>query len=247
MWHQHFKQIASTQVFLRQNLALCQQKAQAILISTACQNAGIGQYGRSWQGFTNALCFSCTIDQTWIPKTTLPLSIILGLGLLEFLKTYQVFNAQLKWPNDLILQDHKCGGLLVEKQSSTYIVGLGLNWGKILPDEKVSFAQLKNYVPLPAGSIFPTQVLADDDFKTFPAQIYQYWLDFLKNSAGQFTTNLNLTLQNTPWWQQGRLVQVALPENQIKTGIFFGIAADGAAIVAGEKIYTGSLIKLRND
>ncbi|MBP5296165.1 MAG: biotin--[acetyl-CoA-carboxylase] ligase [Bacteriovoracaceae bacterium] len=241
MWHQHFKHIDSTQIHLRHNLALYQQKAQAILISATRQDGGIGQYGHHWHTLANALSFSCTIDPAWIPKTSLPLSIILGLGLIEFLKSYQVLHAQLKWPNDIVIQGRKCGGILVEQHHATYIAGLGLNWGKILPEENITFAPLKNYVPLPAGPIFPEKILAQDDYKTLPAQIYQYWLDFLKDSLGQLTANLALTLHHAPWWQKGGLVQVALAENKIKTGIFNGVTPEGAAIIDDEKIYTGSL------
>ena len=247
MWHQHFKQIDSTQIHLRHNLALYQQKAPAILISTTRQDNGIGQYGHHWSGFTNALKFSCTIAPVWVPKTTLPLSIILGLGIITYLQKLKVKGLTLKWPNDIILGPHKCGGILVEQHRATYIVGLGLNWGRILPEENTVFAQSKNYIPLPAGPIFAQQDLGPDDFKTLPAQIYTYWLDFLKNNTTAFTTHLPTTLQNAPWWRKGQMVQVALPENKTIQGIFNGITPDGAAIINQDKIYSGSLMLPYNE
>jgi BirA family biotin operon repressor/biotin-[acetyl-CoA-carboxylase] ligase len=241
IWHQHFAQLPSTQLELRANLALYQQKAQAVLLSATAQTGGIGQYGHHWQTNHNALAFSCTILPAWVPPTALPLSIIWGIILLKFLQQIGKSDLQLKWPNDLVLRDHKCGGILIEKQAECFICGIGLNWGRILPHEPTTFAALDNYIPLPAGPIFDHD-LTEQDYAQWPAKIYAFALEYFQNHAADLTDPHATALQQIAWWRQGTSVKMALPEHKIITGTFEGVTPDGAAIIDGHKIYSGNLL-----
>lgn len=56
------------------------------------------------------------------------LSVFVGLQIIRFLKDS---NLRLKWPNDIILNDHKVGGILIEAhtqgENSFVVIGVGLN------------------------------------------------------------------------------------------------------------------------
>ncbi|MBP5297148.1 MAG: biotin--[acetyl-CoA-carboxylase] ligase [Bacteriovoracaceae bacterium] len=241
IWQQHFAQLPSTQLELRANLALYQQKAQAVLISATTQTGGIGQYGRTWQTNRNAIAFSCTIMPDQLPATPLPLSIIWGLMILKYFQKLGKNGLQLKWPNDLVINDHKCGGILVEKQAGSMLCGIGLNWGALLPAESTSFASLKNYIPLPAASIFPTQTLMAEDYARLPRKIYQFALDYLAHAQHLLGAKLPEILAQTPWWRLNEQVVVTRADQQELSGTFTGVTPDGAAIGGGQKIYSGSL------
>lgn len=54
------------------------------------------------------------------------LSQVISVVIAEVLKSYNL-NVGLKWPNDIIYQSRKLGGILIEKEKSYYIAGIGLN------------------------------------------------------------------------------------------------------------------------
>jgi BirA family transcriptional regulator, biotin operon repressor / biotin---[acetyl-CoA-carboxylase] ligase len=110
------------------------------------QTAGHGQFKRVWHS-QNKQCLMLSMllplnniianKKATTIATTAPypsyLSLICGLSLCEILqKFFPDHPIQLKWPNDIILQHKKLGGLLVEYIAHAHenylLIGLGLNW-----------------------------------------------------------------------------------------------------------------------
>jgi BirA family biotin operon repressor/biotin-[acetyl-CoA-carboxylase] ligase len=97
------------------------------------QTAGRGRRGRQWMAPpTGSLCLSLA----WHFPGVLPgmscLSLACGIAVVRALEELGVQGVSIKWPNDLMWQDRKLAGLLVEMRSdgsgSAYVViGLGLN------------------------------------------------------------------------------------------------------------------------
>ena len=96
------------------------------------QHAGRGRRGRHWHSDGKAsLTFSCTwswSDGDIASPTTLPL--VIGLAVTQAIKAFG-FPAQLKWPNDVLLNGRKLAGILVELHShwegKMAVIGCGLN------------------------------------------------------------------------------------------------------------------------
>ena len=95
------------------------------------QTAGRGRRGRTWvSSWGHNLFFSfAIIYQDGIPEA---LSLRVGVGLADLLYRSGVTGIGLKWPNDLWVADHKCGGILVEVQGDPMghcraVIGVGLN------------------------------------------------------------------------------------------------------------------------
>jgi BirA family biotin operon repressor/biotin-[acetyl-CoA-carboxylase] ligase len=64
------------------------------------------------------------------PAASMPLaglSLVAGLGCLDALDGLGVPGVGLKWPNDLVAQGGKLGGVLVEVAGSAAVVGVGIN------------------------------------------------------------------------------------------------------------------------
>ncbi|HKL53539.1 MAG TPA: biotin--[acetyl-CoA-carboxylase] ligase [Wenzhouxiangellaceae bacterium] len=102
------------------------------------QQAGRGRRGRHWiapPGGGLALSFGIRFE-VGLPRLG-PLSLVAGLACTEALERIGVAGPGLKWPNDLIVDGAKLGGLLVELQGSVdgpcnVVIGVGINaW---LPD-----------------------------------------------------------------------------------------------------------------
>ena len=124
----------STNADLRARL---QQLSQPVLLAAVHQTAGRGRAGRSWQSArSQSLCFSLA----WrfnLPITKLTgLSLVVGVVLAETL-AIRGWPVQLKWPNDLLKDGAKLGGILIETASARNagdadqkiwaIIGVGIN------------------------------------------------------------------------------------------------------------------------
>lgn len=95
------------------------------------QSAGRGRRGRTWVspwGHNLFLTVALTF-QSGLPEA---LSLRVGVGVAKLLKAHGVGAIGVKWPNDLWVAGHKCGGILVELQGDPTghcraIIGVGLN------------------------------------------------------------------------------------------------------------------------
>lgn len=56
----------------------------------------------------------------WLP-------LLAGVALLEGVRRIAEIDAALKWPNDLLVQDAKCAGILAEVVDDAVVLGIGLN------------------------------------------------------------------------------------------------------------------------
>lgn len=109
------------------------------------QTAGRGRRGRSWFASPGD---SLTFSLLWrFAPGTAPagLSLALGLAVAEALTdlpggTQGTFNAALKWPNDILKDGRKLGGILVEllpgaPHAAVIGIGLNLRLAAAMPDE----------------------------------------------------------------------------------------------------------------
>ncbi|MCH9655652.1 MAG: biotin--[acetyl-CoA-carboxylase] ligase [Planctomycetes bacterium] len=105
-----------------------------VLVLTGKQTAGRGRGNHSWWSPEGTLTFSLVVDvaQIQIPIEQQPLiALATGLAVCETLEKHLPENKlQLKWPNDVFLQNKKVSGILVETAASVpglVVIGLGLN------------------------------------------------------------------------------------------------------------------------
>jgi BirA family biotin operon repressor/biotin-[acetyl-CoA-carboxylase] ligase len=94
------------------------------------QEAGRGSRGRSWSSPPGGLWLSVLARPRAAALEVLSLRV--GLAVTEVLDGVGAGGIALKWPNDLMLGDRKCGGILCEArwQGATpawVVIGLGLN------------------------------------------------------------------------------------------------------------------------
>jgi biotin-[acetyl-CoA-carboxylase] ligase BirA-like protein len=116
------------------------------------QTSGYGQYDRTWH---STPC-SITLSVLWHGAITPGLSVWVGLTLVHWLRTMYYLPIYLKWPNDLMLDDQKIGGILIEttqKLPQHVTVGVGLNVYKTTLQPFSSLALCPISVPYHAFSI----------------------------------------------------------------------------------------------
>ena len=111
-----FEEIASTNSYLMELEAPSPGQVRVAL--TDNQVAGRGRHGRVWQsppGSGLALSVGYTFARQ--PANLAAITLAIGVGAIEALAVVGAAGVQLKWPNDLIANGGKLGGILTETQS----------------------------------------------------------------------------------------------------------------------------------
>src|SRR5262249_8250068 len=97
------------------------------------QTAGRGRRGRVWMAPPGgAICLSLSWTFREVPADLGALSLVIGVCSLRALGGLGVESARLKWPNDLLVEDRKLGGILIELRAESagpacVVIGVGLN------------------------------------------------------------------------------------------------------------------------
>lgn len=108
------------------------QSAPRALLAES-QQAGRGRRGRSWTAeYGGSLCLSARLSFAQPVAGLSGLSLAAGLSVVDVLGQQYGIPAMLKWPNDILLDDRKAGGILVELAGDPLgpcevIIGIGLN------------------------------------------------------------------------------------------------------------------------
>lgn len=115
-----FDSIHNTQEF-----ALEELNGEPILVISFHQEKGKGTSNRNWLNADQSLACSLAFnkDDNQLDETLIPL--VSGLCFTEVLSDLPIF---LKWPNDLVVNDLKVGGVLVERFEEKVCIGIGVNY-----------------------------------------------------------------------------------------------------------------------
>lgn len=114
--------IDSTNTYLKTNY---ESLDNLTVVTSEHQTNGKGRLGRTWVD-EDDLLFSILIKEN-IEKPT-DYSFLIGAVLVKVLSKY---NPKIKWPNDIIINDKKCIGILLEgvtrEKQECVIIGVGIN------------------------------------------------------------------------------------------------------------------------
>lgn len=237
-----FSQIDSTNSYLKEQPI---PRAGQFRVAIADhQTAGRGRRENVWVSAPGeSLCLSIACRFGEAPAQPSALTLALGISLANALRDAGVADLQLKWPNDLLVNNAKLGGILTESfyrggENVAVVVGIGLNiqlgaardgiaasdW----TESAISLADVMTEAPSHGqiaaividASIAALQEFEDAGFAPFAASF----------AAGD--------------WLYGKNIVVDTDDSLVR-GRGAGIAADGALLIAtdaGERrIITGSI------
>ncbi|MEW6332037.1 MAG: bifunctional biotin--[acetyl-CoA-carboxylase] ligase/biotin operon repressor BirA [Pseudomonadota bacterium] len=138
-------EVDSTNRYLAEQVAADMDVNGATCVAEA-QPGGRGRRGRSWitTPYSN-LMLSMAWRFSGGPGLVSGLSLAAGVALLRALEEYGVSDAGLKWPNDVLWDNRKLAGLLVDVQGEAagptrVILGIGIN-GYISPPDAAQIDQ----------------------------------------------------------------------------------------------------------
>ena len=120
-----FQSVTSTQTELATKVNL----QHGDVFVTEFQSAGRGRLDRTFEATkSSALLFSLYLELNRPKFEWSVIPLLTGISLLTALKSLdQNVNFNLKWPNDLLIEEKKVAGVLVEARENGVIIGIGLN------------------------------------------------------------------------------------------------------------------------
>lgn len=104
----------------------------SISIVTEWQAKGRGRAGRSWTAPAGSSLLCSTVLPGSVPRASLPaIGFWAALALADAIQAVSGACAAFKWPNDLLVGEAKCAGILIESRSmgdiARAVVGVGVN------------------------------------------------------------------------------------------------------------------------
>lgn len=187
----------------------CLEPDKKTIIRAQTQTSGRGRKGRSWISLDGNLFFSLAFEFE-IKKFGL-LVLISALSIAQTLeKSSSANDIKLKWPNDVLLNNKKISGILIEKGEGNYmIVGIGVNIVASPQNDDI---------------LYPTTSLAQNS-------IHCNADDFLQKFMTEFEKNLALIAENKNEYLRKEWLNRA--SNLGKPIIIRGEKNDEAGIFAG--------------
>lgn len=130
------------------------------------QTAGRGRLNRAWQGRDGNFAGSCALRLRPGDPPPQTLSFVTALALHRALRALSpAAPLILKWPNDVLLDEGKLAGILLERTGDWVVVGIGVNLAEAPPVADRRTAALAQFGPAPPVEAFASDLrdaLADE-------------------------------------------------------------------------------------
>lgn len=204
--------------------ALENKAQEGTLILADEQTAGYGRHGHTWESLKgNLMCSLILFPQKPLQHLG-QLSFIASLTLSQTLSPLLKpgVNLTLKWPNDILLDNHKIGGILVETDTNitepypAVILGMGLNIKQAPQIDRMTTALEKHTIK----AVTVDTVL--QDFLQYFDRTYEKW----RQEGLSWATPL--WLEKAYLWNQE--VQLQTPQGLV-TGQFIDIDSQGGIVI----------------
>ena len=106
------------------------------------QTAGHGRYNRAWHSEKESGLYQTIILRFPIEPSQIPIiTMALGLATAAAIEHTAAIKCDLRWPNDVMLNEKKTAGILVQLHGSAVVAGIGINVNQTaFPDDVTSIA-----------------------------------------------------------------------------------------------------------
>jgi BirA family transcriptional regulator, biotin operon repressor / biotin---[acetyl-CoA-carboxylase] ligase len=104
--------------------------ASGTVVGADQQTAGIGRAGHSWYSEPGSGLYVSIVLRLALGSESLPLVMLaLGLATQHAIADVSGLAPDLRWPNDVLLGEKKCAGILAQIEGDAVIAGIGINVG----------------------------------------------------------------------------------------------------------------------
>ena len=203
---------------------------EGTLIVAGGQTKGRGRMGRTWVSPSGGgLYLSIVLRPTFSVDRLSRLTLTAGVAVASAIQESGI-TPQLKWPNDILIDGRKVGGILTEalfdkRQIEYAVLGIGINVNTEKEAFPASIRNLATSLQLSLGKA----VSRNDLLQTLLCQFEQWYeslntvpFETILETWSEFDTTL------------GRLVEVFLPERRV-VGVAEALQSDGALLVRDKR------------
>lgn len=228
------------------NAALLASRASGTaLLLAEHQTSGRGRRGRRWHSAPGTGLLLSLRQRVARTLRELPgLSLVAGVAALRALRSLGLAHAGLKWPNDILVDGAKLGGILVETRMQdgvcSAVIGIGINWhatpeGKRLRRDATCIADVLPHAPARnAGAIAIARALV--------SALHEFDRDGLEAFRDEW---------EAAHAHAGRRVRVRLGDGRVVSGTADGIGEDGSLRLLTRRgpraIHSGTILAARAD
>ncbi|RAO26804.1 Biotin--[acetyl-CoA-carboxylase] ligase [Micromonospora saelicesensis] len=236
---------------------------EGLVVVAERQTEGRGRRGRVWQSPARAGIATSVLlrpgeavpERGWLPAAPTGygwLPLLAGVALVEAVARLAELEATLKWPNDLLIDDAKCAGVLAEAvpgrapdQPPAIVLGIGLNVTLRADELPV------NPTGLPATSLQLAGAVATDRDPLLRALLRAVadWYDRWRSAGGDAVASGLRDAYLAACSTIGREVRVLLPNGDSLTGTATGVDPDGQLMVTtstgARTLAAGDVLHLR--
>jgi BirA family biotin operon repressor/biotin-[acetyl-CoA-carboxylase] ligase len=198
-------------------LANLRQIFHGEIIMSHQQNQGRGRQNRNWISPVGNLYFSLVLQPKILVEKIWQISFVAIVALRLATQKLTESLVQNKWPNDLLIDQKKVAGILLESKISNencefVILGIGVNINSKPENTIFSAASLKDF-----GVEISSEALLKNFLNEFE-KIYQNWLDF------GFENVRKIWLEKA--YCLGEKISVKINEEKLE-GVFENLDIDG--------------------
>ncbi len=232
--------VSSTMEVARQHAVA--RAPEGTLVVAESQTKGKGRLGRNWfSPKYKGIYISLVLRPDIPPREASILTLLAAVSICEAVQNAAGIEAQIKWPNDILIHNKKAGGILTELSAETdtvffIIIGMGLN---VNNDEKSLYPGSTSLKEHRKEEISRLEVLCE-----ILRRIEHNYLFFKRRGSQRILESwkdFNITL--------GRRVRVISRKDQVE-GEAVDIDSDGGLLVRGdsgllEKFFAGDVVHCR--
>lgn len=117
-----FDKIPSTQQYAHEMISAGRATDHTAILAAA-QSAGRGRYRRTWVSHHGNLYVSFIFNRAGYDGR---LAYMVGIATAMAIASYGI-DARIKWPNDILIDNKKASGILIEYSGEFVIIGIGVN------------------------------------------------------------------------------------------------------------------------
>jgi len=129
----YFPELESTNIAAKEKaLHRAEGMSEGTLIIAERQSAGKGRLGREWFSPAGGIWLSIILYPQLSPSYISRITLMTAVATVKALENYTLIKPQIKWPNDILINEKKVCGILTEMSAELdiinwVVVGIGVN------------------------------------------------------------------------------------------------------------------------
>lgn len=233
----YFPELKSTNIIAKEKaLHRAEGMNEGTLIITERQSAGKGRLGRKWFSPTGGIWLSIILYPQLPPSYIPRITLMTAVAVVKAIKVCTQIKSQIKWPNDILINEKKVCGILTEMSAELdiinwVVVGIGINANIDIQDFPEDIQENTISLKEASGKKISRVKLA----QTFLQEFEKYYDKLKRKEFSSILKEWKLYSHTL-----GRKIRVDIGE-RIITGEAVDINEEGALILKKED---GELIKI---